>query len=306
MPSLPKFALKIPPALKDLLDNPAIAKQFLYDKEEEIIAPYELADPIGDIKNSPLPGIVHRYPDRVLLKLNHDCAVHCRFCFRKNEVGVKGRLNEAEINAALEYIRDNPAIWEVILTGGEPLLLPKALLQGILDELNCITHVQIIRIHTRLPIASPGRLAQALKSAKPLYLVIHANHPAELTPDFTTVCHKLRRQGIALFSQSVLLKGVNDDAAILEALFRGLLSRGVKPYYLHQLDLVPGTSHFRVPIEQGQRILQELRGKLSGLALPTYILDIPGGAGKVEIGPNYWEKAGIYDVKGRFHQYEVD
>ena len=303
---MPEFAVKVPQALKDLLDNPAIAKQFLYSAEEEIKAPYELVDPIGDAKYSPLPGIVHRYPDRVLLKINHDCALHCRFCFRKNEVGQKPRLKPEEIRQALEYIKADSSIWEVIITGGEPLLLSKSLLNEIINELDQISHVEIIRIHTRFPVVARLSAGHSFKSSKPIYMVIHINHPAELTADFTTFCNKLRKQGIGLFSQSVLLKGVNDNAETLEALFRGLLARGIKPYYLHQLDLVAGTSHFRVPINEGQRILRKLRGKLSGLALPTYILDIPGGAGKVEIGPNYQEKMGISDAKGQIHQYEVD
>jgi lysine 2,3-aminomutase len=267
---------------------------------------------LGEERLSPVPGIVHRYPDRVLLKLTHVCPVYCRFCFRREVVGPGGpqALSGPAFDTALGYIAANPRIWEVILTGGDPFMLSPRRVAEVTQRLSCIDHVKVLRWHTRVPIADPGRvtegLAAALRSpAKAVYVVVHANHPRELTPAVRASLGRLRDAGISLLSQTVLLAGVNDDAGTLEALLRALVEVQVKPYYLHHPDLAPGTSHFRLSIEQGQRIVRKLRGRLSGLAQPTYVLDIPGGHGKVPVGPVYLEEGGrrIADPGGTLHDY---
>jgi lysine 2,3-aminomutase len=250
--------------------------------------PDDLSDPIGDERWSPVPGIVHRYPDRVLLKPSLVCPVYCRFCFRREVVGRKdGVLGAAALERAYDYIRARPDIWEVIVTGGDPLLLSPRRVQAIVAALGAIPHVAVIRFHTRVPVVDPGRvragLVAALDSAKAVYVVIHANHPRELTPAVTGAVGRLTRAGIPVLSQSVLLRGVNDDPAVLECLLRGLVAMRVKPYYLHHPDLAPGTGHFRLDIERGRELVEGLRGRVSGLCQPTYVLDIPGGYGKVPI-----------------------
>jgi lysine 2,3-aminomutase len=307
-----RYAIAVTPHLADLIDrddsHDPIARQFLPDIRELNSTPDEMADPIGDETHSPVKGIVHRYPDRVLLKALHACPVYCRFCFRREQVGPGGAvLSESELEAAIDYVRSHPAIWEVILTGGDPLMLSPRRLSRILDALEAIPHVATLRIHSRVPVADPARIGPAMLAAlnrrKPLWIAIHANHPRELTAEFDDAGEKLRRAGATLLGQTVLLRGVNDDPAILEALFRAMVARRIKPYYLHHPDLAPGTAHFRLPIAEGQAIMRTLRGRLSGLAQPTYVLDIPGGAGKVPIGPNMVEAEGIRDSFGQIHPY---
>jgi lysine 2,3-aminomutase len=253
-----------------------------------LVAPEERADPIGDARWSPIPGIVHRYPDRVLLKPTHLCPVYCRFCFRREVVGKKpAMLDPVSLERALDYIRQRPEIWEVILTGGDPFVLSPRRLAVIVGSLDRIPHLGTIRFHTRVPVVDPRRVGRALVAAlaaeKALYVVIHANHPRELTPPVRAAADRLAGAGIPLLSQTVLLRGVNDDAAVLEALFRGLVAMRIKPYYLHHADLAPGTAHFRTGIAAGQRLVRALRGRVSGLCQPTYVLDIPGGWGKVPL-----------------------
>ncbi|MGC8476036.1 MAG: lysine-2,3-aminomutase-like protein, partial [Acetobacteraceae bacterium] len=273
-------------------------------------APHEREDPIGDDALSPIKGIVHRYPDRALLKPLLACPVYCRFCFRREHVGPGGGLlSEAELAAALAWLAARPAIREVILTGGDPLMLAPRRLRALLAGLDAIPHIETLRIHTRLPIATPERIAPALlaalETATPLWLVLHANHASEFSPEARAALDRLRRAGLPLLGQSVLLRGVNDSAAALEALFRAMLAARVKPYYLHQLDPAPGTARFHVPIAEGQALLRALRGRVTGLAWPTYVLDIPGGAGKVPIGPEYLAPDGtIRDPAGRPHLLE--
>jgi lysine 2,3-aminomutase len=288
-----------------------IARQFVPTAAELIATPDELADPIGDEAHSPVKGVVHRYPDRVLLKPLHACPVYCRFCFRREQVGPGGeRLNEAELEAAIDYIRGRPAIWEVILTGGDPLMLSPRRLGAILDALEAIPHVATLRIHSRVPVVDPGRIGPALLSVltrrKPLWIAVHSNHPRELTEAAKMACRGLIGAGVTLLGQTVLLRGVNDDPAILEALFRAMVAERIKPYYLHHPDLAPGTGHFRLSIAEGRAIMRTLRGRLSGLAQPTYVLDIPGGAGKVPIGPDMVEPGGVRDSAGRLHAYTHD
>src|ERR1700704_610913 len=298
-------------------DDPAdpIARQFVPSVEELTAAPGENADPIGDDAHSPVAGIVHRYPDRVLFKLVHVCAVYCRFCFRREMVG-PGKataLSDDAYRAALDYIRGKSEIWEVILTGGDPLMLSPRRLAEIMTDLAAIDHVRIIRLHTRVPVADPARITDAMVAALKVagattWVTLHANHPRELTGNARTACARMIDAGIPMVSQSVLLRDVNDDAATLEALMRGFVECRVKPYYLHHADLAPGTSHFRTTIEEGQALMRALRGRVSGLAQPTYVLDVPGGFGKVPVGPGYIDMCGeagatVEDIQGRQHRY---
>ena len=290
-----KFAVAVTDDMAALIDanDPAdpIAAQFVPNAAELRDSPEDRPDPIGDARWSPLPGLVHRYPDRVLLKPILVCPVYCRFCFRREQVGQgEGLLAPEALDAAFAYIEQHREIWEVIVTGGDPFLLSPRRVAEIVRRLEAIGHVAVIRFHTRVPVAEPRRvgaeLADALTADKAVYVVVHANHPRELTPAMREAVTRLVRAGIPVLSQSVLLRGVNDDAAVLEALFRGLVAMRVKPYYLHHPDLAPGTGHFRLGIEAGQRLVGALRGRVSGLCQPTYVLDIPGGCGKVPSGPS--------------------
>jgi lysine 2,3-aminomutase len=312
-----RYAIAITPDIADLIDsdpNDPIARQFVPAIAELTTTPDERADPIGDNTHSPVEGIVHRYPDRVLLKLVNVCAVYCRFCFRREMVGPgKQMLSAEKLDAALAYIAAQPEIWEVILTGGDPLVLSARRLGEVIERIAAIDHVKIVRLHTRLPVVSPGKitpsLVRALKApGKTTYVALHANHPRELTDTVRAACARIVDAGIPMVSQSVLLRGVNDDAATLEALMRAFVECRIKPYYLHHGDFAPGTSHFRTTIEEGQVLMRALRGRVSGLAQPTYVLDIPGGYGKVPVGPGYIDMCGeagarVEDIKGVKHQY---
>ncbi len=285
-----RYAIAVPPALAARIKTPGdpLGLQFLPDPAELITAPHENADPIADEALSPLPGIVHRYPDRALLKPLLACPVYCRFCFRREQVGPDGGLlSEAELEAAYDYIAARPAIKEVILTGGDPLILSPRRLGAILRRLDAIPHVELLRIHSRVPIADPtlinDALLAALETEKPLYLAVHANHAREFSEATNTALRRLSRLGIPLLGQTVLLANVNDSEDALADLFRAMLRARVKPYYLHQLDTAPGTARFHVPPERGRALLAALRGKLSGTAFPTYILDRPGGLGKIPL-----------------------
>jgi lysine 2,3-aminomutase len=292
-----RYATAIPPALAALIGdrNDPIGRQFVTHPDELLSAPHERADPIGDEALSPVRGIVHRYPDRALLKPILACPVYCRFCFRREQVGPDGGvLGEAELHAAYAWLRAHPGVREVILTGGEPLLLSARRLRAIFDALAAIPHLGLLRIHTRLPIADPARLDAPLAAAlgaaaTPLWLVVHVNHARELTEAAVASLRLVQAQGVPVLGQSVLLRGVNDSVDALAELFGGMLAARVKPYYLHQLDPAPGTSRFHVPVAEGLRLLRALRGRISGLAWPTYVLDIPGGHGKVPLGPAYLE-----------------
>lgn len=297
-------------------DADPVARQYLPAADELVNTPEELDDPIGDDAHSPVKGIVHRYPDRVLLKPVHVCAVYCRFCFRREKVGPGSEaLSNDELAAAIDYIKSAPQVWEVILTGGDPFVLSARRLQGIMAALNDIPHVQVIRFHTRVPVADPARITDeviaALESDKAVYVVLHANHAQELTDAVRACVKKLVAAGIPLLSQSALLRGVNDKPEVLEKLFRALTAMKVKPYYLHHPDLAPGTSHFRLTIEQGQSLMRGLQGRVSGIALPRYVLDIPGGHGKVPVEPRWIEPAAdgngyaVRDYRGGTHPYEI-
>ena len=289
-----EFAVALTADTAELIDTAdaadPIAAQFIPRAAELISSPEERTDPIGDERWSPVPGIVHRYPDRVLLKPILLCPVYCRFCFRREVVGKQAAmLDQPALQQAFDYIRERSQIWEVIVTGGDPFLLSPRRVGEIVRTLDQIPQLGVIRFHTRVPLVDPGRvrpsLVAALAAQKAVYVVIHANHPRELTAKASEALLRLSRAGIPLLSQTVLLRGVNDDAAVLEQLFRNLVARRVKPYYLHHADLARGTSHFRTGVVAGQALTRSLRGRISGLCQPTYVLDIPGGYGKVPLAP---------------------
>lgn len=317
-----RYAIALPPALAELIDHAdpsdPIARQFVPSVAELEHRPEENADPIGDDAHSPVEGIVHRYPDRVLLKLTHICAVYCRFCFRREMVGPgkPGGLSSEALTHALDYIAAHSEIWEVILTGGDPLVLSARRLRAVMRSLAEIGHVKIMRIHTRVPIADPScvtaELVRAIKANdKATYVALHINHPRELNTQARHAIARMVDAGLVLLGQSVLLKGVNDDADVLGALMRAMVECRIKPYYLHHADLAPGTAHLRTDIAEGQALMRGLRGRFSGLCQPTYVLDIPGGHGKSPIGPSYLKRNGVHDCAhwtvedytGRRHQY---
>ncbi len=313
-----RYAVAISPLLDSLIDpqdpRDPIARQFRPSIQELETRPEENADPIGDDAHSPLKGVVHRYPDRVLLKVLHACPVYCRFCFRREMVGPGGdALSPTELEAALDYVRRTPNIWEVILTGGDPLLLSPRRMTSLIAALDEIDHLGVIRLHTRVPVADPGRISKAMVDAlstrdKAVWISVHANHPRELTETALSALRRLAEAGIALVSQTVLLKGVNDDPETLETLFRMLVKARIKPYYLHHADLAPGTGHFRTSLAEGQALMRSLRGRVSGLCLPSYMLDVPGGHGKVPVGPCHLQGSDesgwqVEDVEGRRHTY---
>ncbi|MCW4114296.1 lysine-2,3-aminomutase-like protein [Aurantimonas sp. MSK8Z-1] len=312
-----RYAVGITADMAALIESPddPIGRQFVPRPEELDTQDEESSDPIGDAVHSPLPGIVHRYPDRVLLKPLHVCPVYCRFCFRREVVGPEGAgsLTEAELDAALGYIAAHDEIWEVVVTGGDPFLLSPRRLGTIAARLAQIGHVKVLRLHTRVPVVEPAKVDEGLVAALKrfggaVFVALHANHPRELTEAARAAVARLVDAGIPMVSQSVLLKGVNDDVATLGALMRCFVENRIKPYYLHQGDLAPGTSHLRTGIDEGQALMRALRGRYSGLCQPAYVLDIPGGHGKVPVGPLYAEatRAGgwaVVDPSGGRHHY---
>ncbi len=312
------FSIRLTPEtfrqMQSLTASDPVHAQYVPSADELDIAPEETSDPIGDDVFQKVKGITHRYPDRVLLKPTHTCQVYCRFCFRREKVGEADEaLNQAELAAALDYIARTPEIWEVILSGGDPLILSDRRLAMILDRIEAMEHVEVVRFHTRIPVVDPkritGDLVAALKRKPAVYVVIHINHPNELTDAVTAGLARLADAGIPLLAQTVLLKGVNNDADVLAKLMRGLVRARVKPYYLHHLDKAKGTGHFRCSVEEGQELVAALRGRVSGLCQPTYVLDIPGGHGKVPIGPVYLTSDGeesyiVRDYLGGSHAYE--
>lgn len=319
-PVLRRYALAITPYLAERMaaepaDGP-LRRQYLPDPAEACAQPAELADPIGDEAHAPVKGIVHRYPDRALLKPLHACAVYCRFCFRREMVGPGGEaLNDAELAAALAYVADQPEIWEVVVTGGDPFMMSPRRLAHIVEALAAIPHVGVVRFHTRAPMADPTRVSPDLTAALrrdgvTTWVAVHANHADEFTAPAATALARLADAGVPLVGQTVLLKGVNDAPDKLDALFRAMVRHRVKPYYLHHPDLAPGTAHFRPSLAEGRALAKGLRGRLSGLAQPTYVLDIPGGWGKVPAA-DAWASADpqgdgwrVEDPQGRRHLYK--
>jgi len=250
----------------------------------------QLPDPLNEQGLSPVAGLIHRYPDRVVWLVSNECAVYCRFCMRKRRVGCEtGSVLPEYCKDVLAYIAANPSIHDVILSGGDPLLLEDEQLEEILASLKAIPHVEIIRIGTRVPVTFPERITHKLvvmlKRYQPLYINTHFNHPLEINSASHQACALLVDAGIPVGNQTVLLKGVNDDPVVMQELLRGLLSIRVKPYYLHQMDLVKGTAHFRTSVKTGLMIMDSLRGHVSGLAVPYYVIDLPEGKGKVPLLP---------------------
>jgi lysine 2,3-aminomutase len=313
-----RYAIAVTPAMAALMagadEADPIRRQFIPDLAELATRPEESPDPIGDEAHSPVPGIVHRYPDRALVKMLHACPVYCRFCFRREMVGPGGEALAGEaFQRAMDYLAGQPGVWEIIVTGGDPFMLSPRRVEALMQALGAMAHVKVVRWHTRVPIVDPARVTPALVRAlklggKAAYVGVHANHPREFTAEARAALAMLADAGIALVSQSVLLRGVNADPETLAALMRAFVENRVQPYYLHHPDFAPGTSHFRLSIAEGQAILRQLRGRLSGLAQPTYVLDIPGGHGKVPIGPGFIEDDGqggwrVVDRAGQVHAY---
>lgn len=261
---------------------------------EELDDTVQLLDPLDEERLSPVPGLIHRYPDRAVLLVSNRCATYCRFCMRKRKVGCSG--GESDLPAAYAYIAATPQLRDIILSGGDPLMLPDDELHQILSTLRRIPHVEIIRIGSRIPVTDPSRITPALcrmlAEHHPLYLNTHFNHPMELTPEAARACSLLADAGIQLGNQTVLLKGVNDDSLTMQKLLTGLLRLRVRPYYLHQMDLVRGTAHFRTPLEQGRQLIGSLRGRVSGMAIPHFVIDLPGGRGKVPVLPDTLQRDG--------------
>ncbi|WDR05806.1 lysine-2,3-aminomutase-like protein [Devosia rhodophyticola] len=314
-----RYTVAITPAMAALIDHSdpddPIARQFVPHIDELTTTPLEREDPIGDLSHSPVEGIVHRYPDRVLLKAVHICPIYCRFCFRREMVGPQGlgTLSPEALDAALNYIAAHEEIWEVILTGGDPLVLSPRRLREMMQRLAQMPHVKIVRVHTRVPVAEPDRVvpelvAALLASGKTTYLALHANHPRELTSEAIAGLKLLVNAGVTLLSQTVLLKGINDSVETLAELMQAFVVNRVRPYYLHHPDLAPGTAHFRLSLAEGQALVAGLRGRISGLCQPTYILDIPGGHGKAPVGrpvvrPSADGRHVVTDFRGLDHEY---
>jgi lysine 2,3-aminomutase len=313
-----RYAVAVSPHLLSLVNagdpNDPIARQFLPSLDELVTLPQELSDPIGDAAHAPVPGIVHRHTDRVLFKVVASCPVYCRFCFRREMIG-PGRdnaLSKDAFEGALAYIAAHPEIWEVILTGGDPFILSPRRVAEVTGRLAAMEHVKVIRWHTRVPVVDPGRVTDELVAAlhapgATTWVAVHANHAREFAPQARRAIARLVEGGVMLVSQSVLLKGVNDNADALAELMRAFVENRIKPYYLHHPDLAPGTGHFRLGIEDGLALMKALRARVSGLAMPTYMLDIPGGFGKVPLDSDHVEKTAtghrIRDVRGQWHDY---
>ncbi len=272
------------PMWKQVVPTLAELDDFISDEESLDL------DPLNEEGDMPVPELVHRYPDRVLLMVNNQCPIICRFCTRKRKIGFPGIVTRETLRLGIEYIRNHPEIRDVILSGGDPLLVPDKELDRILGELRSIPHLEIIRIGTRVPGTLPQRITEnlcsILKKYHPLYFNIHFNHPAEITPEVEKACNMLADIGIPLGSQTVLLEGVNDDAEVMRELMHKLLKMRVKPYYIYQADMTMGTDHFRTTVEKGLQILKDMQGHTSGMGVPYFVIDTPGGGGKVRLLPN--------------------
>ena len=291
----------------------AVQRCILPDVRETDIRPYEMADPLGEEGHSPVPGIVHRYPDRVLFLVTEFCSTYCRYCTRSRLVGKSGHRSDVRSwQAALEYIRAHPEVRDVLLSGGDPLTLPDMKIEWLLSQLHRIPHVEVVRIGTKVPAVLPQRITPALvrmlRRYHPLLMSLHFAHPDEITPETAAACNRLADGGIPLGSQTVLLAGVNDDVETMKRLMHGLIRNRVRPYYLYQCDPIPGSTHFRTPVDTGLSIIQGLRGHTSGYCVPTYVIDAPGGGGKVPLQPDYalgrdGQNVMLRNYEGRVFQY---
>ncbi|OGS27738.1 MAG: lysine 2,3-aminomutase [Elusimicrobia bacterium RIFOXYB2_FULL_48_7] len=324
------FKMAISPYFASLMDkddpNCPIRKQCIPSLNEYKTNVNEMSDPCGEEKDSPVPGLVHRYPDRVLLLVTDTCATYCRHCTRKRVVGSsETRMPVSSFHVAAKYIKEHTEIRDVLLSGGDPLLLSDEKLEYFLKNLRDIENIELLRIGTRAPVTLPQRITEKLcamlKKYQPVYLSIHFNHPKEITDDVKRACNMLSDSGIPMGSQTVLLKGINDKPQVMMDLMHGLLKIRVRPYYLYQCDLAKGTSHFRTSVSTGIKIIESLRGHTSGYAVPSYVIDAPGGGGKIPVGPeclisktkngviikNYEGKLFVYPENGRpFDQAEID
>lgn len=291
-----KLAMAITPHFFNLIDreNPdcPIRRQVIPRVEETLYSPDEMADPCGEDAHMPVPGLVHRYPDRVLFLVTDRCASYCRYCTRSRVVsGVGEQELETDYEAAFQYLETHTEVRDVLLSGGDPLLFSDGKLEKILRRLRSIPHLEFLRIGSRVPIFLPQRitpeLCAMLRKYHPLFMSVHANHPRELTIEVKQALERLADSGIPLGNQSVLLRGVNDDPEIMKTLVHKLLMCRVRPYYLYQLDLIQGSSHLEVPVREGIEIIEALRGHTTGYAVPQYVIDAPGGGGKVPVNPEY-------------------
>lgn len=306
-----KLALAITPYFFNLIDrddpNCPIRKQVIPRIDESITSQEEMLDSLGEDEHSPVPGLVHRYPDRVLFLVTDRCASYCRYCTRSRLVSNAQDYNfHPEYEQGLRYIEAHPEIRDVLLSGGDPLLLSDKKLDHLLGRLRAIKHVEFIRIGSRIPVFLPQRitpeLCEVFKKHGPIWMSIHVNHPREATQELKDACERLAFAGVPLGNQSVLLRGVNDDADVMKALVHRLLRMRVRPYYIYQMDLITGGAHFKADVRKGIEIIQALRGHTTGYAVPQYVIDAPGGGGKVPINPEYLEK--ITDDEVVFHNFE--
>jgi lysine 2,3-aminomutase len=312
-PVVRDFPLRINPYYLSLIQYPGdpVWRQAVPDPVE-LADTAGTADPLCEEDRSPVPGLIHRYPDRVVFLVSDRCAMNCRFCMRKRRVG--GASPKGRLAAGIDYLRRTPAVHEVVLSGGDPLMLDDDALGRLLEEIRSVNHVRLLRIHSRMPCTLPhritGDLVRMLKGFNPIYINTHFNHPAEITGPSSAACARLADAGIPVGCQTVLLNGVNDDPAVMHRLMNGLLGIRVRPYYLHQLDRVRGTGHFHVPVATGLQIMDALRGHLSGMGVPHYMVDLPGGGGKIPLTPDYvvdkhpgrWT---IRNFEGRHFNYPV-
>jgi len=291
------MAMAVTPYWATLLDpddvNCPIRRQCIPTQNEFQISPYEMADPCGEDADSPAAHLVHRYPDRVLLLAAESCAMYCRHCTRRRLVGHEDKIDNSanRWDAAIEYIRSNKKVRDVLISGGDPLTLEDNALEELIKRLRAIPHLEFLRLGTRVPVTLPQRitprLVVMLKKYSPLWMSIHFNHPKEITRRTRIACEMLVDAGIPLGSQTVLLKGINDRPSVMRRLMHELLKIRVRPYYIYQCDMVRGTQHFRTSVEDGINIIEKLRGHTTGYGVPTYVIDAPGGGGKIPVNPNY-------------------
>lgn len=315
VPAANLFPMRINAYVLSLMDAPdgPLARQFI-PSPEELCDQSRCCDPLNETNQSPAPLVVHRYPSRVIFLISNRCAAHCRFCMRKRHHITGPQVDASALMDGFTYIQRNRQINEVILSGGDPFMLGDASLLDILAALRALPHLRILRIHTRIPIVWPRRitpsLVKRLAELHPLYINVHINHPCEITPETTQALHLMADAGIPLGSQTVLLNKINDRVRILGPLFEGLLEHRVRPYYLHQVDRVPGTAHYQVPVEKSLSLMRRLQGHLSGMAMPRFMIDLPGGGGKIELLPDHiiqkkaycWE---VVNFDGRRFTYNL-
>ena len=315
-----RLAMAITPYFFSLIDkanpNCPIRKQAIPRIEEFSISTHDLVDPCGEDNHSPVPGLVHRYPDRVLLLVTDSCAMYCRYCTRRRMVGEEmPPMSIEQFDAAYKYIKSKRAIRDVLISGGDPLMLKTEHLEYYLKKLRSISHLDIIRLGTRVPVTLPMRmdkeLVDMLKKYHPVYMSIHFSHPREITQDVKDACAMSADAGIPLGSQTVLLKGINDKPSVMKRLMQELLRIRVRPYYIYQCDMVTGTGHFRTPVSVGMNIIEKLRGHTSGYAVPTFVVDAPGGGGKIPVGPTYLisqakDRVTLRNYQGNIFEYFED